>query len=419
MDGRQPSSGSSADNPGRQEILIINCGSSSLKMAWLHAGSGETIAKGLVERIGEEGTRLRLELRGHLTEQPLSGADHGRGLKALMERCWPSGFPPSSLAGIGHRVVHGGEFFRQPCLIDEVAIRNIESCAELAPLHNPANLVGIRVARDLYPALPHVAVFDTAFHQTMPEYTYMYGVPYDWYDKFKARRYGFHGTSHQFVSGEATRWLGRSADDCQLIVAHLGNGCSVCAVKNGKSVETSMGLTPLEGLVMGTRSGDVDPNLGEFISGKTGLSSHDVNEILNRKSGLLGLSGLSNDMRTLQAEAEKGHVRARMAIEVFCYRLARQVLSMCAGLDRIDALVFTGGIGENSAQIRARTLEHLRLLRPEIDDSRNAAHGRSTQGRVTKEKTSGLVALVVPTNEEWMIGRLALQLCQSYDNCQK
>lgn len=413
MDGNLPIADSTGNADGREETLIINCGSSSLKVAWLHAGSGALLAKGLVERIGEDGTRFRLELRGNVVEKPLPGADHGRGLRELMDHCWPTGSPPDTIFGIGHRVVHGGEFFREPCLIDAAAVSKIESCAELAPLHNPANLLGIRVARELFPKLPHIAVFDTAFHQTMPEPAYMYGVPYAWYEQFKVRRYGFHGTSHQFVSEQAAQLLERPAADCQIVVAHLGNGCSVCAVKDGNSVETSMGLTPLEGLVMGTRSGDVDPNLAEFIVGKTGLSSHEINEILNRKSGLLGLSGVSNDMRTLLAEAANGHVRAKLAIEVFCYRLARQVLSMCAGLDRIDALVFTGGIGENSAAVRERTLEHLRLLRPEIDDLRNADHGRGSQGQITRAGTTGLLALVVPTNEEWMIGRLALQLCRA------
>jgi acetate kinase len=401
------------DSERRDDVLIINCGSSSLKLAWLDAGTGSVRAKGLAERIGEKGTNIRLELGDTVIEKPIAGAEHGAALREVVALCWPGGEPPSGLLAIGHRVVHGGEYFREPCLVDDEALVKIEACAELAPLHNPANLLGIRMAMAHFPALPQVAVFDTAFHQTMPERAYTYAVPYAWYEQYKARRYGFHGTSHQFVATEAARLLGRPIADCQLVTAHLGNGCSVCAVRDGRSVETSMGLTPSEGLVMGTRSGDVDPNLAEFIGGKSGLSGHEINSMLNRESGLMGISGLSNDMRTLVAAAQGGHARAALAIEVFCYRLARQVLGMGAGLNRIDALVFTGGIGEHSAPVRSRTLEHLAILRPEVDLARNAAHGRDSQGRITRDQTSGLVALVVPTDEEWMIGRFALQLCRA------
>ena len=399
-----------ADPP--HEVLIINCGSSSLKYAWLDAGTGIVRAKGLAERIGEVDTSIRLELGGTIIENAIPGADHGSALRELVERCWPGGVIPPNLRAVGHRVVHGGEYFREPCLVDADVIAKIETCAELAPLHNPANSLGIRIAMERFPALPHVAVFDTAFHQTMPKRAYIYGVPYAWYTQHKVRRYGFHGTSHQFVANEAARLLGRPIDDCHLVTAHLGNGCSVCAVRDGHSVETSMGLTPSEGLVMGTRSGDIDPNLTEFIALKTAKTSHEITDMINRKSGLLGISELSNDMRTLVAAAHTGNEQASLAIEIFCYRLARQVLSMCAGLDRIDALVFTGGIGEHCAEVRAKTLQYLAFLRPEIDDARNEAHGRNSHGRITQDQAAGLVALVVPTDEEWMIGRFALQLCQ-------
>jgi acetate kinase len=394
------------------EVLIINCGSSSLKYAWLDVGTGLARAKGLAERIGEMGTNIRLELDGKVVEKAIPDADHGGALRELVDLCWPKGVLPNNLRAVGHRVVHGGEYFREPCLVDDDVITKIEACAELAPLHNPANAIGIRIAIERFPMLPHVAVFDTAFHQTMPKHAYIYAVPHSWYTEHKARRYGFHGTSHQFVSEEAARRLGQPVDDCQLVTAHLGNGCSVCAVRNGRSVETSMGLTPSEGVVMGTRSGDIDPNLMDFIAEKIGLSSHQVTDMINRKSGLLGISELSNDMRTLVAAAQSGNEKASLAIEVFSYRLARHVLGMCAGLDRIDALVFTGGIGEHCVEVRARTLQYLSFLRPEIDHARNAAHGRESNGWITRDQAPGLTALVVPTNEEWMIGRFALQLCQ-------
>ncbi len=405
-----------ADPP--HEVLIINCGSSSLKYAWLDAGTGIVKAKGLAERIGEVGTSIRLELGGTIIEKAIPGADHGSALRELVERCWPGGVIPSNLRAVGHRVVHGGEFFREPCLVDAEVIAKIVMCAELAPLHNPANALGIRIAMERFPSLPHVAVFDTAFHQTMPKRAYIYGVPYSWYTQHKVRRYGFHGTSHQFVANEAARLLGRPIDDCQLVTAHLGNGCSVCAVRDGHSVETSMGLTPSEGLIMGTRSGDIDPNLTEFIALKTAKTSHEIIDMINRKSGLLGISDVSNDMRTLVAAAHTGNEQASLAIDIFCYRLARQVLSMCAGLDRIDALVFTGGIGEHCVEVRAKTLQYLAFLRPEIDDARNEAHGQDSHGRITRDQATGLVTLVVPTNEEWMIGRFALQLCQKLDRDQ-
>ncbi len=394
------------------EVLIINCGSSSLKFAWLNVGTGIARAKGIAERIADAGTNIRLELDGNTVEKAIPGADHGSALLELVGLCWPGGALPSGLCAVGHRVVHGGEYFREPCLIDAEAIAKIEACAELAPLHNPANSLGIRIAMEHFPTLPQVAVFDTAFHQSMPKSAYIYAVPYSWYAEHKVRRYGFHGTSHQFVSAEAARLLGRPIDNFQLVTAHLGNGCSVCAVRDGRSVETSMGLTPSEGLVMGTRSGDIDPNLTEFIAEKIGLNSHQVNDIINRKSGLIGISELSSDMRTLVTAALHGNEKAALAIEIFCYRLARHVLAVCAALDRIDALVFTGGIGENCVEVRAKTLQYLAFLRPEIDHDRNSVHGRESDGRITQDHAAGLTALVVPTNEEWMIGRFTLQLCQ-------
>jgi acetate kinase len=308
--------------------------------------------------------------------------------------------------------VHGGEHFAESVVLDADAIAKIESCSELAPLHNPANLAGIAAARARFPGVPHVAVFDTAFHQTLPPRAFLYAIPYELYEKHKLRRYGFHGTSHRYVAGEAARRLARPLAELELVTAHLGNGCSACAVSGGRSVDTTMGLTPLEGLVMGTRSGDVDPNLHDFLHDRAGLSLGEVTELLNKKSGLAGLSGTSNDMRTLLAARERGDARAALAIGVFTYRLAKAVLGLAAGLERIDALVFTGGIGEHAAPVRAETLEALRVLGPVLDDERNAAHGAASGGRITRDE-SRLLALVVPTNEELVIAREAARFVRS------
>jgi len=276
-------------------------------------------------------------------------------------------------------------------------------------LHNPANVLGIEAARRAFATLPQVAVFDTAFHQTLPRAAYLYAIPYEYYERHQVRRYGFHGTSHHYVAGVAARVLGKSLESLDLVTAHLGNGASVCAIAQGRSVDTSMGFTPLEGLVMGTRSGDVDPNLHEFLAKHAQLDLHQISEMLNKKSGLLGLSGVSNDMRTLLELRARGDDRARLAIEVFCYRLAKAILAQCAGLSRIDALVFTGGIGEHAAEVRAQTLGHLRVLGARLDDELNRVHGAEQQGRITSE-ASALLALVIPTNEELVIARETARL---------
>lgn len=363
-------------------ILVVNAGSSSLKFALIEPESGEVLERGLVERLSGEGAHAKA-LDGVLTK--LSG---------------------HAIAAVGHRVVHGGERFSESVVLDADAVAAIEACSELAPLHNPANLAGIAAARARFPDVPQVAVFDTAFHQTLPPKAYSYAIPRELYERFKVRRYGFHGTSHRYVAEEAARRLGRPLTELGLVTAHLGNGCSATAVRAGKSVDTTMGLTPLEGLVMGTRSGDVDPNLHDFLADRAGLSLSEITDLLNKKSGLLGLSGTSNDMRTLLAAREKGDARASLAIDVFTYRLAKAVLALGAALDRIDALVFTGGIGEHAAPIRAETLGALRVLGAEADPERNAAHGASSGGRITSD-ASRLLALVVPTNEELVIAREA------------
>jgi len=306
-------------------------------------------------------------------------------------------------------VVHGGEAFSDSVLLDDAVIREIRACSELAPLHNPANLLGIEAARRAFARLPQVAVFDTAFHQTLPRAAYLYAIPYEYYEQHQVRRYGFHGTSHHFVAGAAARALGKPLESVELVTAHLGNGASVCAIANGQSVDTSMGFTPLEGVVMGTRSGDVDPNLHEFLAKHAQLDLHQITEMLNKKSGLLGLSGVSNDMRTLLALRAQGNDRARLAIEVFCYRLAKAILGLCAGLSRLDALIFTGGIGEHAAEVRAQTLDHLRVLGASVDEELNRVHGAEQHGRITRE-SSRLLALVIPTNEELVIARETARL---------
>ena len=289
-------------------------------------------------------------------------------------------------------------------LVTESVVRRIEELADLAPLHNPASVQGIRVATELFPDKPQVVVFDTAFHQTLPDYAFHYAIPYEYYEKYRIRRYGFHGTSHHFVTLQAAKLIGKPFDEAQFISAHLGNGCSAAAIRNGRSVDTTMGLTPLEGLMMGTRSGDVDPSLHLYLQEKEQRSLRDITEeILTRRSGLLGISGVSHDMRSVIAAADEGNQRARLAIEMFCYRLARSILGLTASLSSIDALIFTGGIGENSAPVRARVLTHLAILHPELDQNLNENHGKGADGRITSR--SGLLCLVIATNEELMIAR--------------
>lgn len=395
-------------------ILVINSGSSSLKFALIEAGSGRVVRQGLAERLGTEQARLRtrsLEPGGGGSEKSLAGGGHAEALVEILAHL--DGLQP---AAVGHRVVHGGETFSASVVLTDRAVELIRACSELAPLHNPPNLLGIEIARRQFPQLAHVAVFDTAFHQTLPPRAFRYAVPQELYERHRVRRYGFHGTSHSYVAGEAARLMGRPLTELQLVTAHLGNGCSACAIRGGRSVDTTMGLTPLEGLVMGTRSGDVDPNLHQFLADQTGRSLVQITDLLNRGSGLLGLSGgASNDMRTLLQARARGDAGAALAIDVFCYRLAKGLLGLCAGLDRIDALVFTGGIGEHAAAVRAETLAHLEILGPTLDPVRNAADGvvvppsSGAEGRITAD-LSRLLVLVIPTNEELVIARETARL---------
>jgi acetate kinase len=379
-------------------ILILNTGSSTLKIAV--EDSGRTTASGLAERLNTPEATLTLHRDGQETTRDLPHADLPRALRALTDLLGTD-FAP---AAVGHRIVHGGERFTTPTLVDDDVLAGIEALAPLAPLHNSAQAAGIRVARDLYPGVPQVAVFDTAFHHTIPRHAHLYALPYELYEHHAIRRYGFHGTSHHYVALRAAEVLARPIDDLQLLTAHLGNGCSACAIRDGRSVDTTMGLTPLEGLVMGTRSGDVDPNLHGFLANNTTLDLPAITELLNKKSGLLGISGLSNDLRTLSQAAATGHERAALAIDIFCYRLAKGLLGLTAALTRLDAIVFTGGIGENSSQVREKTTTHLRLLGTTLDPTRNATHGKTTNHHISPEDAP-LPLLVIPTDEEQMIAQ--------------
>jgi acetate kinase len=384
-------------------ILVINSGSSSLKFSLLNLETETVLASGIAERLGTDTADLKLvDLDGVKHEEVTPGADHRSSLLRVINIL--GNRRRFDVKAIGHRVVHGGEDFRRSVLVTESVVRKIEELADLAPLHNPASVQGIRVATELFPDKPQVVVFDTAFHQTLPDYAFHYAIPYEYYEKYRIRRYGFHGTSHHFVSLQAAKLIGKPIDEAQFISAHLGNGCSVAAIRNGRSVDTSMGLTPLEGLMMGTRSGDVDPSLHLYLQEKERRSLQNItDEILTRRSGLLGVSGVSQDMRSVIAAAAEGNERARLAIEMFCYRLARSILGLTASLSSIDALIFTGGIGENSAPVRARVMTHLAILHPELDQNLNENNGKGADGRITSR--SGLLCLVIATNEELMIAR--------------
>jgi len=382
--------------------LVINSGSSSLKFS-LFSGASDTtddteFFSGLAERLGTPEAVLTWQDASGKQRQSLDGKGHKAALAVIVERLEASYGAPKA---IGHRIVHGGEFFNQSVRVDESVIDNIDACASLAPLHNPAALLGIRALQSLYPDVPQVVVFDTSFHQTLAPEAFLYAVPKDWYTNLGVRRYGFHGTSHRYVAGQAVEQLQLDPNDHGVISAHLGNGCSATAVRNGRAVDTTMGLTPLEGLVMGTRSGDVDPSLHAYLADRLGLSLSEITDALNRKSGLLGLSGVSNDMRTLVEAADAGNSDARLAIDVFCFRLARKIGGIAMSLSRLDALVFTGGIGENAAVIRSQVLGHLSLLGFSCDEAANLKPGE--HARITRPDSTA--ALVIPTREEWMIAQ--------------
>lgn len=390
------------------QILVINCGSSSVKIA-LFNRSGDNLISILAEKLGD--TDARLVPYGADAISLPAKADYRQALTASIDWLREQNYLRQAPLAIGHRVVHGGESFHKAALLDSNVIQAIKDCASLAPLHNPVNLTGIEASRELFPDVPQVAVFDTAFHQTLPRRAWLYAIPREFYNDWGVRRYGFHGTSHQYMAEEAARRLGKPLEKTSIISAHLGNGCSITAIRNGQSVDTSMGLTPLEGLVMGTRSGDVDPGLFDFLAAK-GVAPDETHRILNRESGLLGLSGSTSDMRNLLEAAQKGDQNCHDAFEVFCFRLARYIGAMMVSLDQLDALVFTGGIGENSPDVRARTLEHLALPGFSMNRSRNDVHGKEHNGDIAAPD-SRYPILVIPTREEAMIAREALALAST------
>ena len=384
-------------------VLVLNSGSSSVKFALVDPATGERLMAGMGERLGTPEAMLRIQwFPAAAVEERLPGGNHQAVVARVLEQVAASD-GGVRLLGAGHRVVHGGERFRDSTRVDDTVLAALRSISDLAPLHNPANLAGIDAISVFRPDLPQVAVFDTAFHQTMPAYAFRYAVPEEWYTQHGVRRYGFHGTSHRFVSEQAAVLLGRPPRELRLVTAHLGNGCSATAVRDGVSVDTTMGLTPLEGLVMGTRSGDVDPGLIDYMAGQTGMTASQLIMALNTDSGLGGLAGVGSDMRTVEAAAAAGNERAQLAVEVFVYRLAKAIAGLVVGLERLDALIFTGGIGENSALVRSMVLSRLGFLGLTEDVQANADNGRHTGGRIS---LGGPVqALVVPTDEELLIAR--------------
>lgn len=389
-----------------RNILVINCGSSSIKFALVNEEQTTFPLQGLAERLGSPEAVIHFETAAGKETVSVPNADHQAALAQILPRVEKAA--GGHLDGIGHRVVHGGEKFFASTILNDETLAGIEANVQLAPLHNPANLSGIQAAINLFPSLPQVGVFDTAFHQTMPAHAYRYAVPSVLYTDHGVRRYGFHGTSHRFVSKRAAELAGLPVDDSCWLVAHLGNGCSTCAIVNGESRDTSMGLTPLEGLVMGTRAGDVDPSLHNFLHNSLGWDLAKIDSMLNKESGLKGLSGLSNDMRTLTEAREQGHEGAALAFDVFCYRLAKSLAAMGCALPRLDGLVFTGGIGENSAVVRENTIKHLKLLGLAIDPEANARCTRGVAGEIQAAGSPRI--MVVPTNEERQIALDTLAL---------
>ena len=388
-------------------ILVINCGSSSLKFQLIDMTTEAVKAKGLCERIGIDGSRIVYTPAGGekmTIESPMP--THTEAIKLVLDCLTNAEYGVikslKEINAVGHRVVHGGEKFASSTIITDEVIKVIEECNELAPLHNPANLIGINVCRELMPGVPMVGVFDTAFHQTMPKKAYLYGLPIKAYTDYKIRRYGFHGTSHSFVSKRVAEFLGKPVEDLKTIVCHLGNGASICAVDGGKSVDTSMGFTPLAGLVMGTRSGDIDPAILEYYANKEGLTLSEVTTVLNKKSGMEGLTGGKSDFRDLEEGYEAGDQACIDAIEVFCYNVARFVGAYAASLNGVDVIAFTAGIGENSGFVRGKICEYLGYLGITIDAAQNSKRGEDI---IISTPDSKVTVCVIPTNEELMIAR--------------
>ena len=394
------------------KILVINCGSSSIKYQLLDMEREQVLAEGLLEKIGEPGALLSHRVGKEVIKEEVIAHSHREGLRLvidhLLEKSGGVIKDPSEISAVGHRVVHGGDAFIESTLIDEKVMQTIRKFAALAPLHNPPNLAGIEAAMDLLPDAPQVAVFDTSFHQTMPREAYIYALPYEFYEKYGVRRYGFHGTSHRYVALRAAQIMGRNLESLKIITCHLGNGCSITAVDRGKSVDTSMGFTPLEGLPMGTRCGDIDPSIIFFVAEKARLDLTEINEILNRKSGLLGISGVSNDVREVKSEAERGNNRAQLALRILAYKVRKYIGAYAAVLGGVDAIVFTAGIGENAEYIRSEACRGLEFLGVRLDVSKNRDPAK-WQGMISSDD-SKVKVLVVPTREELMIARDTVEI---------
>jgi len=400
-----------------KKVLVINSGSSSIKYQLFNMSDKTVLARGLLEQIGEPVSclmHLRPGVQGDKSEitRSLPVENHRLGFQLIGEVLNESGAvsDSSELFGIGHRVVHGGEAFQEPTLIDEKVITTIRALIPLAPLHNPANLTGIEVALQFAPGVPQIAVFDTAFHQSVPPQAFHYALPLEFYDRHNVRRYGFHGTSHGYVAKQAALYLKRALDSLNLITLHLGNGASATAIAKGKSVDTSMGMTPLEGLIMGTRSGDIDPAIIFYLGRKTGFSQDKIEKLLNKHSGLKGICGI-NDMREIARMADEGNAPARLAIEMYCYRIKKYIGAYNAVLGEVDALVFTGGVGENAADIRARSCEGLSKMGIEVDENKNTV--KTTKSRDIQSNRSSVSILVIPTDEELEIAEQTVAKSQS------
>ena len=389
------------------KVLVLNCGSSSLKYQLIDMETEGVLAKGLCERIGIEGSRLKHQPEG---KDAVIFDDyqesHAVSVKMVLDALTHPEYgvvkSMNEINAVGHRVVHGGEYFAGSVIITDEVKEALEKCCDLAPLHNPANLIGIAACEEIMPGVPQVGVFDTAFHQTMPERAYLYALPYEYYEKYKVRRYGFHGTSHRFVSEEVCKMMDRPYDQTKVITCHLGNGGSVCAVRNGKSIDTTMGFTPLEGLVMGTRAGDVDVAAVTYLMKKEGLSADEMDNILNKKSGVLGLSGVSSDFRDIEEAAEAGNDRAEVALDVFAYKVAKRIGAYAAAMNGVDAIVFTAGLGENSGATRRAICDYLGWMGVHIDSYNNSLRGKAIEISATDSRVR---VYVIPTNEELVIAR--------------
>ena len=393
------------------KVLVINCGSSSLKYQLIDSETEVALAVGLCERIGIDGRLNHTPNGGEKVVIEQAMPDHEVAIRMVLDALTNENYGViknlDEIDAIGHRLVHGGEKFTKSVIIDDEVIAGVEECSPLAPLHNPANLIGVRACQAIMPGVPNIGVFDTAFHQTMEPVAYMYGIPYEYYEKYKVRRYGFHGTSHSFVSKRAIQMLNLDPDNSKIIVCHLGNGSSISAVKNGKVVDTSMGMTPMEGLVMGTRCGDMDPTIVEYLAHSLNKSLEEVMVILNKKSGVLGISGVSSDFRDLDKASNEGNERAKLAVEVFSYRTAKYIGSYIAAMNGVDAIVFTAGLGENNIVVREQILNHFGYMGITLDKEANQIRGEE---KIISTPDSKVTVAVIPTNEELAIAHETVAL---------